>query len=931
MPDSTPVNRRSTAAFDKAVAKAEQQAAGSGQTAAEQSSMVSRTELASLASKIELSSLVREIKEPAIVDLSDKNLEKFIQPELIERKPGDDDGDGPSYSEALLYTKELMKNYNTVAQSVTSVMGLLRDEQSNIAMLLALPKRVYGYFTYGPNADDDKPLKNAKVAISGFYTLASPSNPSIVQVECTTDDNGYFEVQMPAGYKLSAGSLDFLVTRGKVGDEISVSRVDLTVGQGNIGSHRLKKEFVQSEGILERLDDIIYHIKDVLEDLDDAEEETLGQPKVVLGEEGTEFSLTWAGSAISKYTYKLLHRLVEPELTVLNMNQNIRPVAGNDLRAAFSRLAISGPIDVESAKSQLLWYPDTVPIMSSLGMGYILSLRQEWTPTNFSLGNLLYSLALAPGEEQKLIVTERADAYTVNDAETLSDQASETYQSSQADDTSAIYNSAMREQIHASSEYYAKEKGGGSGLITGLLLGSSSSTTLSGWSTSNQNYAKDFSSNFAETFNQQIQRSASNMRNASRTGIRMATSEESHSVTSKIIANNNHSHALTMQYWEVLRNYSINTKVDDVQLACYIPLKPVRFLPAGARQVIQSKDLAALVSGGTTGDDKSGFYTRYDTLLRHYDAILPYVPLQHRKGLTTLKTFATHPAWKFQKNYLDTTFEVTLTVDGSFLPYDDMQAYIVLKDGRRIRGQGIMTAYDLDNPSLVPKDRDEVIQLLKILRNNPYSGSYTATFMVPTAAREEFSHLEFGPAAAGAFASLVSASQGFFSTGSSATSSASAYTFISHYMPSYLAGYAANPSSIPDFPGFASLFTGLINEQYKQNRYRLNQSELSRIGPPRLGKVLVERVDSDPEILIQREGNIPPAKTTLRFGFDSVIPMMTMTQLQSIEATFQHVVENTIAYSQAVWLSLTADERAMLLELFSIGVPAAGGTDLGAQ
>ena len=62
-------------------------------------------------------------------------------------------------------------------------------------------------------------------------------------------------------------------------------------------------------------------------------------------------------------------------------------------------------------------------------------------------------------------------------------------------------------------------------------------------------------------------------------------------------------------------------------------------------------------------------------------------------------------------------------------------------------------------------------------------------------------------------------------------------------------------------------------------------------------------------------------------------PQLAFADLLRIEALLQHVVENTVEYSKAVWQGLTAEERTILLERFTIGVPTGGvgdATDEGA-
>ena len=53
-------------------------------------------------------------------------------------------------------------------------------------------------------------------------------------------------------------------------------------------------------------------------------------------------------------------------------------------------------------------------------------------------------------------------------------------------------------------------------------------------------------------------------------------------------------------------------------------------------------------------------------------------------------------------------------------------------------------------------------------------------------------------------------------------------------------------------------------------------------------------------------------------------PVLSFADLLRIEAVLQHVVQNTVEYSKAVWQSLTPEERAIMLEQYTIGVPTGG-------
>jgi hypothetical protein len=56
-------------------------------------------------------------------------------------------------------------------------------------------------------------------------------------------------------------------------------------------------------------------------------------------------------------------------------------------------------------------------------------------------------------------------------------------------------------------------------------------------------------------------------------------------------------------------------------------------------------------------------------------------------------------------------------------------------------------------------------------------------------------------------------------------------------------------------------------------------------------------------------------------------PHLKLADLLKIERALQHVVRNSLSYSRAVWMSMTPEERAVMLESYTIGVGPGGSTD----
>ncbi len=136
----------------------------------------------------------------------------------------------------------------------------------------------------------------------------------------------------------------------------------------------------------------------------------------------------------------------------------------------------------------------------------------------------------------------------------------------------------------------------------------------------------------------------------------------------KVITNNNRAHALTVQYWEVLRQYDVSTAVNGVTLVCFVPMDVLRFLPAGELLHIDP-DLI---------NDRSDMISRYSRLASHADVLKRYLPRKYRNGLNKLEEFAANPMAQPEiEAYKQDVIDVKLT--GTFLPMEDVYVSIRTK------------------------------------------------------------------------------------------------------------------------------------------------------------------------------------------------------------------------------------------------------------
>lgn len=129
--------------------------------------------------------------------------------------------------------------------------------------------------------------------------------------------------------------------------------------------------------------------------------------------------------------------------------------------AYVDRVPVEQPISVDGFRDQMMGLQsdgtitadETRPMAGTLGIGYVLWLSQRWTFEGLALGNLVYSLPLAPGEQQQVAIFERTDTASVRETEFFTEE--QTLQESALADTStrATFDSAFREAVHGSSSF----------------------------------------------------------------------------------------------------------------------------------------------------------------------------------------------------------------------------------------------------------------------------------------------------------------------------------------------------------------------------------------------------------------------------------------------------------------------------------------------
>jgi hypothetical protein len=656
-----------------------------------------------------------------------------------------------------------------------------------------------------------------------------------------------------------------------------------------------------------------------------SEEDVLANPEafaapgaqIMLGEGDCARYFRSGSGVIDRFRYSVMIRLVEPQMnqwrptfriagtnsrytpfpipdvsdsfwTAAGVNNALAQLQGMGNLVLVNRSPISRPIDVTAFHRQIERSPVELPKASTLGLGYIVNMRQTWVPAGLSLGDLVYSLPLAPGEQQRIAIQETRQSASEREMETMSEEERQTF--SETEDASALatFNSAFEEAAAGGSRMQSRSDtaSGGATASTGIIgaifggggvsagySNSSSSGSTSSW----QNTSRDFASSSAQDLHSSLNRVAAASRRSTRTRIRVASAMERTQVTTRVVTNNNRNHALTMQWWQVLRHFNVSSEVDDVQLVCFVPFELVPFLPPG-----QPTSLAGMPT-------RPALMARYDMVLRYHDVIAPFFRRHagYRYGLRQLAAFAANPEMQPASSGVEQDM-VSFTLRGTFMPFEDLFVTAVGRSGARVGPIRLTPQGANGTVDLTPEKYTSRGQLLGHLKSARLSGGSTIlTASIPL------------PAGIGrADVVRFDVTRRFTSL-------------------SYQLGFPAVP--VPTPLPLAQILPHL-NQTFSASEL---ENELGGPVVRTAGATLpggVSFLGAESFSGGDQMGAVLPIPTT------RVAPVLSFGDLLRIETMFQHVVRNTVTYSKAVWASLTSEERAILLERFTIGVPAGGVT-----
>jgi hypothetical protein len=308
-------------------------------------------------------------------------------------------------------------------------------------------------------------------------------------------------------------------------------------------------------------------------------------------------NLTTPNRTLSEHSYYALVRTSDPDVAnyVLEKNTTIEQADGFQ-RVTFSlgdgqkvkrgSVSLDNPIrwqDAPDNRDKLSIYQAV-----SVATGHLLHYKTVLKADGYSLGDLLYSLPLAPGQKKQIVVYDWKRSLQASESQQLVQRegltASVVNDRSIIDSLTGNINEAIRGQSSASTG--GVSAGLGVGAIigpVGAVLGVSGGYSTSS-SNASQNSSRTTSQAFGETLRNSIMQSANAYRELNATLIDTVTEGQQFSTTTEVVANHNHCHSLTILYFEVLRHYAVYQELAAVEECIFVPLIMTEFTQENIRR-----------------------------------------------------------------------------------------------------------------------------------------------------------------------------------------------------------------------------------------------------------------------------------------------------------------------------------------------------------
>ena len=212
------------------------------------------------------------------------------------------------------------------------------------------------------------------------------------------------------------------------------------------------------------------------------------------------------------------------------------------------------------ADLQTLGIPGMPPGAMSITLGYAVQYNTEWFPLGHSLGQIAYSLPLAPGEKMKIAIVDWTRRDTAKRTEQTAEKEDLEHAALRERSLSEAVSMVVRESQSGSSFMAGGALSAGAGIPLGAVsLGVGAAASVGGASSNSQGM-RSVVGNTTQQISDAFHQASSAQRELNSTVVIQGAQAEAAEARTRVVANYNHSHALTILYYEVLQHQRLLTR-----------------------------------------------------------------------------------------------------------------------------------------------------------------------------------------------------------------------------------------------------------------------------------------------------------------------------------------------------------------------------------
>ncbi|RUL78249.1 papain-like cysteine protease family protein [Dyella choica] len=396
------------------------------------------------------------------------------------------------------------------------------------------------------------------------------------------DSAGNFTIPYPVGNYVAAQALVSLTPN---------SPVDIPVTPGDPDGHSISDDFLyllvdlplpppveeEKEGTCDcRSTEIVPRLPDHNDLIhSDAFSQDVG---------GSCVSLSTPHRTLREFNYQAIVRTSDPDVanyTLIKRNDGSFDLTGGSTKVQRGPVDLHNPVkwqDAPDYHSNLSLYQAV-----TVATGHILHYKAEFRADGYSLGDMLYSLPLAPGQKKQIVIFDAAHSLQGSESQALSQ--GERLAANLTDDRGITDQIAgnLGESLQGSSDATTSGVSAGLGAAGSAGFFGASLGVAGGYANANssaqQNSARNVGEYFHEKLRQSIMQNASSYRQQNASVVTRVQEGQHYSAETEVVANHNHCHAVTMAYFEVLRHYAIFQELTDAEECVFVPLLMTHFTP----------------------------------------------------------------------------------------------------------------------------------------------------------------------------------------------------------------------------------------------------------------------------------------------------------------------------------------------------------------